>query len=259
MRIICDAHVHLYHCFKPETLIQNLAVNLEKTSKSDAKCAFLLLPNNSLTWKETVTDTFKQLPDMETKLNSNEESITLFKDKIPFLHLLPGKQIVTEEHIEILSLGTSENIANKLPAVETISLVENAGGLPVLSWSPGKWLFTRGKIVKKIIENHQTKKIFLCDTAIRPAAWPEPLPIKIAREKGISILAGSDQLPIAGDEKYAGTYGFIIDAPFNPSSPLTSMLEALSQNDPDIITAGRRNGLSTSAKRWLKHELRRSH
>ncbi len=114
-------------------------------------------------------------------------------------------------------------IPDGLPAVEVIRRVIEAGGIPVLAWSPGKWLFARGRLVRDLIASDQGRILRLGDTTLRPTLWPAPRLMKLAHERGMTVIPGSDPLPLAGEERYAGTYGFIYQGAFDASQPAASI------------------------------------
>jgi len=44
-----------------------------------------------------------------------------------------------------------------------------------------------------------------------------------AREHGMAVMPGSDPLPFAGEERYAGTYGFVYQGAFDVSQPAAAI------------------------------------
>jgi len=59
-----------------------------------------------------------------------------------------GRQIVTRERLEILGLAMRRRFLMACPP-RVIQRIVEAGGIPVLPGSPGKWLFARGQLVGK--------------------------------------------------------------------------------------------------------------
>jgi hypothetical protein len=177
-------------------------------------------------------DFFSRLKDQDRAIVGHGLEITSGPDPVCVtvsLHevgrvcLVAGRQIVTRERLEILGLAMRATIPDGLPARDVIQRVIEAGGIPVLAWSPGKWLFARGWLVRDLIESDQGRVLRLGDTTLRPMLWPEPRLMQLARERDMTVIPGSDPLPFAGEERYAGTYGFIYQGVFDAEQPATSI------------------------------------
>ncbi|MDA1044802.1 MAG: hypothetical protein O3C57_06210, partial [Verrucomicrobia bacterium] len=136
------------------------------------------------------------------------------------------------------------------PAAETIAAIRQAGGIPVLPWSPGKWLGARARCVRDLIESQEPASLCLGDTAMRPAGFPEPAFFRIARRHGLACIAGTDPLPVPGEESILGSFASRWTAP-EEDAPLSAdafkRLLLSHTSDP----AGQRNAAFTSARRWL--------
>jgi hypothetical protein len=160
--------------------------------------------------------------------------------------LVAGRQIVTRERLEILALAMRAAIPDGLPAGDVIRRIIAAGGIPVLAWSPGKWLFGRGQPARDLVASD--RRLSLGDTPLRPALWPEPRLMQLARARGAAVLPGSDPLPFAGEERYAGTYGFIYRGAFDADRP-AAFLARLPAEPAAIVPAGARCGAWAVARR----------
>jgi len=159
------------------------------------------------------------------------------------VHFLPGRQVATAERLEVLALMTDVAMPDGRPVEEVIDTVHQAGGLPALNWAPGKWLFGRGRIVRGLLARLSPERLLICDTSLRPKGWTEPLPMRAARRKGFAVIAGSDPLPLPGQERFMGTYGFVSDAPFDESAPVSSLRRILTEHGRTVRCTGRRRGL----------------
>ena len=137
--------------------------------------------------------------------------------------ILAGRQVVTRERLEVLALTTDADIADGQPIGDVFSRIRDTGGVPVLSWAPGKWFFKRGAIVARLIDQEEPGSFLLGDTSLRPTVWPEPAPMRGAKGLGFSVVAGSDPLPFPGEEKYAGTYATTAEGVFDAARPVSSM------------------------------------
>lgn len=127
--------------------------------------------------------------------------------------LFPARQVATSERIELLGYFGEAPVPDGMPITETASLLQERGYSGALAWGRGKWLFGRARLVKDLLRDTSFRKAvpFVCDSALRPPFWPEPL-FRTARANGFAFLYGSDPLPGAGNERNAGRYSTLADA-----------------------------------------------
>lgn len=119
--------------------------------------------------------------------------------------LRPARQVATLERLELLGYYGEAPVPDGLPLKETARRLAGAGYVVALAWGRGKWLFRRAAIVRDFLNDPEMRRIapFVCDSALRPWFWPEPL-FALARRRGIRIISGSDPLPGVGNERNAG-------------------------------------------------------
>lgn len=168
------------------------------------------------------------------------------------LHLVAGRQVVTRERLEVLALTVDADLPDDGPVGATLAAARDAGAVPVLSWSPGKWFGGRGRTIREILDQATPGGLLLGDTTLRPTCWPEPLLMKHGRSRGIAILAGSDPLPQLGEESYVGTYGIVAQVPFDAGKPASSLRDLL-RSDKALELRGRRCGPLEMVRRWNRH------
>ena len=261
IKLVIDGHLHLYPCYNLKHALDSLKANLERIARAEFhtdllqdifKIGFLVESRGLNYFEQFRNGTIRAaLQGLEIVSGSDGLSITIIQQGKPDLCLIAGKQIVTSENIEILGIGFDESVPDHLPAHEVITQIIDAGGIPVLPWAPGKWLFKRGRIIEKLIENYSPEQLVLQDTSLRPTILPLPGLMRKGMAKGFSLIAGSDPLPIPGEEQWMGTYGFIYEGPFDTDAPVESMRQILF-NAPSIILAGRRNKLWNAACRLCR-------
>ena len=256
-----DGHFHLYPCHEPATAIGNLIHNLDLAAKSARgfepgqdifKIAFLAESKQHDYFHKILKNeiNFRRI-GFEILAGPEEHCISFVKQGKQELCLAAGRQVVTSEKLEILGLGMEEIVPDGIPAEEVIEKVIAADGLPVLAFSPGKWLFNRGKIAFALAERHQ-ENLLIGDSALRPLGWGEPEIMRQAKANNIAVLPGSDPLPLPGDEKHAGCYGFIYQGSFDRDKPLTSMKEIVATMPQAILPAGKRCSFINVAGRLLR-------
>ena len=142
------------------------------------------------------------------------------------IYILAGRQIVTEENLEVLALATAELFDDGYPLEETIQQVLEKGGVPVIPWGFGKWMGRRGKRLQALLKSPPAG-LFLADSSSRPDFWPEPVFFEQARRAGLAILSGTDPFPLRSEMGRAGLAGFKIAGALEATKPATSLRQAL--------------------------------
>lgn len=262
--IAADGHVHVYPAYDVIAVLRNLIQNLDRLAAAGCnrkhapgvgvqKLAFLA--------ESRCHDFFGRLRNRDQALIRQGLEIVGAPDPIcatVALHtvgricLVAGRQIVTRERLEMLALAMDAMIPDGLPADEVIRRVIQAGGVPVLAWSPGKWLFARGRLVRDLIASDHGRVLCLGDTTLRPTLWPEPSLMKQARARGVPVIPGSDPLPLAGEERFAGTYGFICHGAFDTVHPAAAVRQILSAHPAALMPVGVRCGAWDVARRLAR-------
>ena len=174
------------------------------------------------------------------------------------LDLVAGRQIVTQERVEILALALVDDVADEQSADDTLEQIQAAGGVPVLSWAPGKWLGPRGRIIARLLKQHEPGQLLLGDTSLRPAIMPEPWLMQRARQRGFGVVHGSDPLPFAGEERMMATYGSRLNGDWDEARPLASLRALLRTPALASKAAGQRCGLFDLVRRLRSNARVRS-
>ncbi len=166
------------------------------------------------------------------------------------LDLFPGRQVNTRERLEVLTPGYDLDIPDGLTIREVLDRVHTAGGLPVIGWAPGKWVGLRGQILRGLLEAATGNRLALCDSISRPRGWPEPRLFGLARARGCKILAGSDPLPRAGEERLPGSYGLLVPMEGADGDPAAAWRGFLGAPGAIVQVRGTRLALPAMAWRW---------
>lgn len=263
-----DGHVHIYDCFNLETFFNTAVKNLEYfydiyySNGSPYERIVLLTEGKT-------NDFFSQFKEKASFPNESgyhflstkeEVSIALAKENKRLCYLLKGRQIVTEENLEVLAIGSTQTIEDGLPIETVLEQIMDKEEMAVLAWGFGKWLFKRGKIIKRIIKNYNSPYLLVGDNSSRPAFWPMPRLFKRVQALNISIINGSDPLPFAGEETKVGSYGFSVEGDFNEAEPAKSLRDILAAPGLTISFFGQRDNTISCIKRqsqiYIKKYLR---
>lgn len=215
--IVCDAHVHLYPQFNPEHLLASARENFfchcrDYWSPPPAMVVFLVDTASAEGFAifRKMAESGQSLGKFQLRQTTEKDSLIALDPARPDerLILIAGRQIVTAEKIEVLSLASPAIIEDGLELARTVTEILKQGGLAVLPWGVGKWLGKRGTILGNYLRQADPCGLFVGDNGGRPNLWPTPQLFAVAAGRGIRLLPGSDPLPLPAEEKRVGSYGF---------------------------------------------------
>lgn len=250
VKLIADTHVHVYPCYDTGRAFSALGQNLMRLSgDASFRLAFLTERAECHLFDDLKSGRVTPPLGFDIAKTGDEAALWILRDgKRDFL-LLAGRQIATRERLEVLCLAAQCNVPDGQSASEAVRQVQAAGGLPVVAWSPGKWFFRRGAIVKQLIDIQHPGAIALGDTTLRPTLWATPGLMTYGRELGHRVIAGTDALPVAGEERLLASYGTEFDMPFDPEHPARSFVRAFTEGDVAAKLIGRRSSAVEVFKR----------
>ncbi len=263
--IFIDGHVHLYDNFDPDSFFEAINRNFRKFTKTekngfpDSIRVIFLTEAKDNDFFTRITDnslTLKNI-DIHSEKTGEEGSILLKQNGNELFYIIRGRQIITKENIEILSVGPGTIIKDGLPAVEVLEKLREREELAILAWGVGKWLFGRGKLVRKIINTLDYPLLLIGDNSARPSIWLKPMIYRKGEKLGIPIINGSDPLPLNGEAEKAGSYFFKINGSFDSKKPLESIKKILSSDFRNIKLLGKRDSIFGFLKRQIKIQLKK--
>jgi hypothetical protein len=253
-RILFDGHVHLYPDYDCARALRNLFTNLG----TDGLRLGLLTETSACHFFQTACENPSTLrrDGLAVQPGPGPNALTVTADQAVLGILIAGRQIVTKERLEVLAIATDGAIPDGRPVAETLDSVRERGGVPVLSWSPGKWFSRRGRLIEHLIVSQPPGSFLLGDTALRPTCWPLPRLMKLARSRGFKVIGGSDPLPLPNEERYLGTYGISAAASFDPLTPAESVRRMLSYSNTIFTPFGKRSAPLPFLRRWIANQFR---
>jgi len=254
--VLVDGHVHIYDCYDRRGLLDRIYANFESAA------ARLGVPRFSgvlLLTESAGHHFFDALVDSDTdgrsedldgwQASTTEEagSVILQKGETRRLFLISGRQIETEERIEISALFLNSEVDDRLPLEDTVQWIAQGGGLPVFPWGVGKWIGRRGRLISKCLEQSSVD-VRLSDNGSRPYVWPRPSQFGASERSGHGILAGTDPLPFPEDDKRIGSFGFWFDGLINPRQPAADVRRAIESAGNDLKRYGELQNISRFVK-----------
>ena len=239
MELIVDCHTHLYPHYDLRQAFASALVNFRKAEtqagvRSTPRRALLLTERHDCNFLAELQRGTLSVPNFEIQ-RAAEDGVLLVRSNLgDEFFLVAGRQVVSAERLEILALLFEGRIADGTNAEEVIKEINRAGGVAVVNWAPGKWMFGRGRRVAELIEQFGDQ-IALGDTALRPSLWPEPSLIKLGQKLGLKVLVGSDPLPLFGEERRLAALNLVFGRGFDPARPRSSLREVLRNTDGQRI------------------------
>ncbi len=259
-KLIVDSHVHFYSCYDPDKFfgvaIENMDAMFHSIYPGDNKFAKILLFTEGK--QNDYFSQFKkkaivgQKSDYLFETTSEDCSLILKKNNKLLCYIMAGRQIVTKENLEVLSIASNQKIPDGLPIDEVLQELISKKNIAVLAWGVGKWFFKRGKIIKDIIEKYHSPYLFIGDSSSRPSIWPIPKLYALAKKYNIGIISGSDPLPFAEEQSRVGKFGFLIEGDFQINKPAEYFHNILVIPDKIINNFGYQDRTAAFLKRQLK-------
>lgn len=262
MQVLVDAHVHVHACADASALL-DAALGAFRAAARAARATtwrgvLMLAETADCDWFGDTYDAHGAAFGHWHVAPAEDDTAVLHATRGEAggtLTIFAGRQAVTAEGIEVLALAMRAPFPDGRSLGATLRRAAAFGALTVLPWGAGKWLFARGRRVERALKA-QAPPVFAGDNGGRPSLWPEPRAFAVARTHGRGLVSGSDPLPLPGEERRVGSFGFRIalpkalaQAPFVARPVLVAAIERAA---PDaLVPYGRRDGGAGFLRRQL--------
>ncbi len=238
MLLLLDTHVHIHSCFDLNNYFKfafdNFSKNAKQIDKSHQWIGVLFLAEVEgvcffSKLKEAINKTNSLFHSEKFQLKETLEtnSIIISNEKNKKIIVLPGKQIIAKDNIEVLALCTDQEIEKNKNILTTVQNINSKNGIAVLPWGVGKWFGKRKIIVEDFLKKHSNEKFFLGDNSGRPFFWTKPNIFKIGNRTKHFVLPGSDALPIPSEENKTASFGFYLFKEIDETKPLESIRQII--------------------------------
>lgn len=262
-----DGHVHVYPGMSVDKLLAAAAANLGKAGSAGAARAedvlFVADPEGIQGFERLLAygegSGASACSGQWTLAEADSQSVSFRRHAGRGLTAVRGQQLITREGLELLGMACRSALPSGLPLSSLIERVRAAGGWSIVAWGAGKWLGRRGRVVTDMIAAEGGRPdVMLGDNGGRPRCWSRVPQFAAAAERGMRILAGTDPLPLQGEEDRVGSYGFRVRAVHNGSRPpVEALRQALEQAGTPVTTFGEQMSIGRFASNQLRLRLRR--
>ena len=256
-QIIVDAHVHVYPCYDAAVALWALMDNLTAIGPGAVKTALLAERFDCHFFQTLAEGRAEGLPsDLKVQGGADPEVMVITNpESSEKLFLFSGRQVVTAERIEVLASLSDAPIDDGLSVEKVIDKVLDNGGVPIVSWAPGKWLFKRHEVVAHLLARYSPGQLLLGDTTLRPVGSQQPRLMKKGEAIGFGLVAGSDPLPFTGEERRLGSYATLIEGSFQRALPVSSMRNLFRSTPLKSRFVGRRNHHFEAGQRLVNNMI----
>lgn len=209
--MLIDGHAHLHRCHPVEAALDAALENLARAGPAAGAA-----PEAAMLWLvagrgEGGQERLLAL-ESERWRRSRRDAVTWVFHRVDGtsarLIVVLGRQIRTEEDLEVLVVGTTKAPADGRPLLETVEAWLDRDVLVMLPWGFGKWSGARGRLVERAFERYAASGLRLADTGARTSWLPEPRLFRRSRSEGRPVLVGSDPFPFPDRLTAIGSTGF---------------------------------------------------
>lgn len=260
-----DAHVHLYPFMSVRRVLDAAERNLlDGRSRSGHSCGLLVIADPEgvegyarlLSGSGVLRD--RDGSDRWRRVAADGRSVTFRRPSGTAIIAVKGQQLITREGLEVLGAGYGGSLPSGLPLAKLVDRIRAAGGSSIVAWGAGKWLGRRGRVVAEmIIAEGGRPDVMLADNGGRPWCWFRVPQFELAAARDMRVVAGSDPLPLTGEENRVGSYGFRVGVHRTEDRPMADAFwRALERAETPTEIIGAPMAMSRFAANQLRLRLR---
>jgi len=262
--VLVDAHVHFYRCFRPDRFFDAARNNFRRAALtrgvgSGSLGCILLAERSSEHYFDRFASTAGRTGGERWSFRptGEAESILACHDGAPAFVVVAGRQIATQDGLEVLALATTARFPDGRPIRASLDAALAAGAIGAVPWGFGKWWFRRGALVAGLLHSHGGPEFFLGDNGGRPRPGRPPRLFAVAQTRGVRVLPGTDPLPLSREENRVGGYGLVLQGNVDLDKPARSIRALLHAHPGQPPTYGWRVGFGTFLRNQIGIRVRK--
>jgi hypothetical protein len=234
--LFVDAHAHFHSSFEEELFLTHAAQNIDQVAASYGctnPLGVLLVADSG---KQDTLDHLRGATASALgawTLTETLEPISLraTDPSGKSLYLIAGRQLATIEGLEVLALACELGSIKPTTLVETLAVARSANAVSVVPWGFGKWWWTRGDVLRSVIDQEDSRRFFIGATSKLPALFDLPLLMQQSARAGFRNLQGSDPFPFAREMRRVGAFGSLLEGSLDAEQPAASLRRLLWETD----------------------------
>ncbi|MEM7522388.1 MAG: hypothetical protein AAF360_01225 [Pseudomonadota bacterium] len=256
-KMLVDAHVHIHPGVSVADILDAAARNMSAAATGAGPLVGALLLTES-----AGVNAYADLPQSagDWALEATEEPISRIARRASdgaALLIVAGRQIVTGEGVEAHALGALSGPEDGVALSAALTEIDNSGALAALPWGVGKWSGARGEVIGELIRSRRTPTVLLADSGVRPSLMARPALLAEGEALGRIVLAGTDPLPLYGEERKPGRYGFVAETALNPARPFAGLAGWLRAQTASPAPYGRLESLLVFVRQQVAMQVRK--
>lgn len=256
--MLIDGHVHLHRSHSIEAALDAAVVNFERArsrlgSPDPGPAALWLVETPA----ESASTRLRSDDIGHWEMDAHDEvTWRLVRVDGARLTLIRGRQVATNDGLEVLLVGTADPVSDGRSLHETIESHLERRVLVMIPWGFGKWAGRRGRAVARAYETYGARGLRLADTGVRPRWLPAPGLFRRSEADGRPVFVGSDPFPFRETGDRIGSAGFVArDLP--PDSGWDDMYRALRNPGGSLERFGRPVGTITFLRLQARMQQRK--
>lgn len=268
--VLVDAHVHLHPCFEIPAFLNAATNNMTRTAMNmsvalEAGVLVVADPagcNGFVRLKEFAASASNR-PRVDrgswgSRHTDESTSICLQRNDVS-LAVIAGRQVRTAENLEVLLIGTRDEVRDDLPIEDVLLQSAHLDVPAIIPWGFGKWWGSRGELMRSLLRVDAIPFFLLGDNSNRPRLSIHPSLFRLASGDRGAPVPGSDPLPFPRETAVVGRYGFVIRKPFDAVRPTRFLINELSNRPFVAETYGRLEGPLRFVRNQISMQLVKHH
>jgi hypothetical protein len=261
---LVDAHVHLHEPFPVNAAFDAAAGHFGRHASDvglpdGAVGCLMLAENEGETRFRNLRARGMAADAMGWSVHPTDEDVSLLvrhREQVRFV-LIAGRQVVTADRLEVLTLGTHRALPNGVSLEQAIQDADDEHALAIIPWGLGKWWGRRGQRLARLVQSATSPRFYLGDNGGRARSLPQPPLLRSSVRRGVWDLPGSDALPLPGEAGRTGSYGFVVPVTPDLDRPFAQIRQAVAAFTSQPRLFGRRPDALRFVRTQARLRLRR--